>query len=211
MRGRLLALQHAALLLWPAECLFPWRSSSSDAGGRAGEPEGPEEAFSRTRSWNAALLPRLSAPSPAHTAAARLSQPLSSPLLCRDELPLLLGLCTAVLSAAGAHDLAGALEPPPPARLLVSEQLQGGGGSATGGGTGGTALPPSQQQQRPVDKGDSMLSVRGRVGILVWTGAPPPLCPCAPCPSPCKRPLSPPPPRAPCPIGHPPLSMREPP
>ena len=81
-------------------------------------------------------------------------RPLTS-LSCREELPLLLGLLTAVLSGVGPHDLASASEPPP----LVVRPPQAA--TPQGAVTAITeAVPAAAEVARaPASKADQMLSV----------------------------------------------------
>ena len=80
--------------------------------------------------------------------------PLPYVLIClqpdiRDELPLILGLCTAILSSVGSHDLATAKAPEP-----QKQQQQVAAGVQQG------AVRPAASPPHPVNKGDQMLLVR---------------------------------------------------
>ena len=77
--------------------------------------------------------------------------PLSLSLPPSDELPLLLGLLTAILSAVGPHDLANAAEPPA-ARPQAAAGVAPTASAATGGA----------EARAPASKADQMLSVRRR-------------------------------------------------
>ena len=71
-------------------------------------------------------------------------------IVLRDELPLILGLCTAILSTVGSHDLATAQQPQqqqPQQRDVTLQQRQSGAG-------------PLAATQRPMERGDQMLLVR---------------------------------------------------
>ena len=64
----------------------------------------------------------------------------------RDELSLILGLCTAILSTVGSHDLATAQQPQQQQGVTLQQRQSNPG--------------PIAVAQRPIEKGDQMLLVR---------------------------------------------------